>query len=55
MRTNQLSVINTVPPPGTSFIHFTRYGNHRDTKIRGCIQKFPDWLPGARTENDTAL
>jgi hypothetical protein len=23
--------------------------------IRGCIQKFPDWLPGARTTNGTAL
>jgi hypothetical protein len=23
--------------------------------IGGCIQKFPDWPPGARTANDTAL
>jgi hypothetical protein len=23
--------------------------------IQGCIQKFPDWQPGARTTNDTAL
>jgi hypothetical protein len=23
--------------------------------IGGCIQKFPDWLPGARTANGTAL
>jgi len=23
--------------------------------IRGCFQKFTDWPPGARTENDTAL
>jgi hypothetical protein len=23
--------------------------------LRGCIQKFPDWLPGARTANDTAV
>jgi hypothetical protein len=23
--------------------------------IRGCIQKFPEWLPGARTANGTAL
>jgi hypothetical protein len=23
--------------------------------IRGCIQKFPDWLPGARTANGTAF
>jgi hypothetical protein len=22
--------------------------------IRGCIQKFPDWLPGAKTANGTA-
>jgi hypothetical protein len=25
------------------------------TCIRGCIQKFPDWPPGARTANGTAL
>jgi hypothetical protein len=25
------------------------------SKIRGCIQKFPDWTPGARTANGTAL
>jgi hypothetical protein len=23
--------------------------------IQGCIQKFPDWPPGARIANDTAL
>jgi hypothetical protein len=23
--------------------------------IRGCIQKFPDWPPGARTANGTVL
>jgi hypothetical protein len=23
--------------------------------VRGCIQKFPDWPPGARTANGTAL
>jgi hypothetical protein len=23
--------------------------------LRGCIQKFPDWPPGARTANGTAL
>jgi hypothetical protein len=23
--------------------------------IRVCVQKFPDWPPGARTANDTAL
>jgi hypothetical protein len=22
--------------------------------LRGCIQKFPDWPPGARTANNTA-
>jgi hypothetical protein len=27
------------------------YNHH----IQGCIQKFPDWLPGARTTNGTAL
>jgi hypothetical protein len=24
-------------------------------KIRKCIQKFPDWSPGARTANGAAL
>jgi len=23
--------------------------------VRGCIQKFPDWPPGKRTANDTAI
>jgi len=23
--------------------------------VRGCIQKFPDWPPGTRTANATAL
>jgi hypothetical protein len=23
--------------------------------VQGCIQKFPDWPPGGRTANDTAL
>jgi hypothetical protein len=27
----------------------------RGMDVRGCIQKFPDWQPGARTANDTAL
>jgi hypothetical protein len=26
-----------------------------ETLIRGCIQKFPNWPPGARTANGTAL
>jgi hypothetical protein len=26
-----------------------------DADIGGCIQKFPDWQPGARTANGTAL
>jgi hypothetical protein len=24
-------------------------------EVRGCIQKFPDWMPGARPANGTAL
>jgi hypothetical protein len=28
---------------------------HSNVGIRGCIQKFPDWPPGARTANGTAL
>jgi hypothetical protein len=27
----------------------------RGMDVGGCIQKFPDWPPGARTANDTAL
>jgi hypothetical protein len=27
----------------------------RGSALRECIQKFPDWPPGARTPNDTAL
>jgi hypothetical protein len=27
----------------------------RQKKVRKCIQKFPDWPPGARTVNATAL
>jgi hypothetical protein len=27
----------------------------RHMDIRGCIQKFPDWPPGARTADGTAL
>jgi hypothetical protein len=26
-----------------------------ELRIRGCIQKFPDWPSGARTASDTAL
>jgi hypothetical protein len=29
--------------------------NTRDLGIWGCIEKFPDWPPGARTANGTAL
>jgi len=28
---------------------------HRSTSTQGHIQKFPDWLPGVRTANGTAL
>jgi len=28
---------------------------HTHTHTQGCIQKFPDWPPGARTVNGTAL
>jgi hypothetical protein len=36
-----------------------RHRKSEDTReridIRGCIQKFPDWLPGARTANGIVL
>jgi hypothetical protein len=31
------------------------YSESLPTTTRGCIQKFPDWQPGARIENGTAL
>jgi len=30
-------------------------GRRHSVAIRGCIQKFRDWPPGARTANGTAL
>jgi hypothetical protein len=34
----------------------TRSGREADhSRLRGCIQKFPDWTRGARTANDIAL
>jgi hypothetical protein len=30
-------------------------GYQSNTDKRGCIQKFPNWSPGARTANSTAL
>jgi hypothetical protein len=42
----QLGRFNTRSAP-LEFTHFTQ--------IRGCIQKFPDWPPGARTANGIAL
>jgi hypothetical protein len=36
----------------TSFVWPDMYG---PCHIRGCIQKFPDWPPGARAANGTAL
>jgi hypothetical protein len=32
-----------------------RWEDHINTHTRGGIQKFPDWSPGARTTNGTAL
>jgi hypothetical protein len=31
------------------------YMKRVNIRIRECIQKFPDWPPGARTANGTAL
>jgi hypothetical protein len=33
----------------------TRIQKRPGRKVRGCIQKFPYWPPGARTANGTAL
>jgi hypothetical protein len=42
-----------------AFISISSFGviklRHTHTDVRGCIQKFPDWPPGARTANCTAL
>jgi hypothetical protein len=37
-----------------TYIH-TYIHTHTHTHTRGCIQKFPDWPPGARTAHGTAL
>jgi len=31
------------------------YAVLKDNEVRRCIQKFPDWPPGARTANGKAL
>jgi hypothetical protein len=37
-------------------LKFTMYNNAAGKwQVSGCIQKFPDWPPGARNENDRAL
>jgi hypothetical protein len=43
--------------PTTPSWHGAQFSSVRyiANRIRGCIQKFPDWLPGARTANGTAL
>jgi hypothetical protein len=30
-------------------------GNQTGNEVLGCIEKFPDWPPGAKTANGTAL
>jgi hypothetical protein len=40
---------------GTIKIGRTDYIDIFNTLIRGCIQKFQDWPPGARTANGTAF
>jgi hypothetical protein len=42
----------------TSEIRMAGSTTHRTNPViavRGCIQKFPDWPPGARTANGTTL
>jgi len=39
---------------GQVFSRYTTY-NYFVFKVRGGIQKFPDWPPGARIANGTAL
>jgi hypothetical protein len=46
------SLTTSSVPLNTLTLQFTPSLLH---EIRGCIQKFPDWPPGARTANGTAL
>jgi len=39
----------------TMNIYNARSTSYNWTSIRGCIQKYPVWPPGARTPNGTAL
>jgi hypothetical protein len=36
-------------------IHLIIYFMKQLSTVRGCIQKFPDWPPGAKTANGTTL
>jgi hypothetical protein len=36
-------------------VQFLAVNLYRGPELRGCFQKFPDWPPGARTANGTAL
>jgi len=37
------------------YLNFARRIYEISSVIRGCIQKFSDWHPGARTANGTTL
>jgi hypothetical protein len=39
----------------TDRFFFINVDKKKKIHIRGCIQKFPDWPPGAKTANGTPL
>jgi hypothetical protein len=44
-----------VPSTAVQFLRVFKFKIKELDTMRGCIQKFPDWQPGARTANGTAL
>jgi hypothetical protein len=46
---------NIAPVVLPTFCAFLKFNNGGKRCIRGCIHKFPDWPPGTRTANGTAL
>jgi hypothetical protein len=52
---NQVTILTTIWAPIKIHIQGINKTAISRAHIRGCIQKFPDWPPGARPANGTAL
>jgi hypothetical protein len=54
-RLSRLKVLRRIFGPKREEVEGWRNLYNDDVHTRGCIQKFPDWPPGARTAHGTAL